>query len=167
MKRFSREILVRTALCGLGLLLAATAAMAALPPHKRICVLVWEEAAGWHREGLAVGTAETLIKQELLASGYPVVNEAMVEKVNRGRTRKGKDFVRADFSDSSTSSFVGAGAAAGERGNQGAKHHNLLHSARLGHDVRGRRLIPNEIPQTLSPYAPPGPCFQADWRGKC
>jgi DNA polymerase-3 subunit alpha len=31
----------------------------------------------------------------------PAVMAAMVEKVNRGRTRKGKDFVRADFSDSS------------------------------------------------------------------
>ena len=30
----------------------------------------------------------------------PAVMAAMVEKVNRGRTRKGKDFVRADFSDS-------------------------------------------------------------------
>ena len=29
------------------------------------------------------------------------VMAAMVEKVNKGRTRKGKDFVRADFSDSS------------------------------------------------------------------
>ena len=88
MKRFSRTILVRMALCGLALLLAATAAMAALPPHKRICVLVREEAAGWYREGLAVGTAETLIKQELLANGYPVVNEAMVEKVKRDKRAK-------------------------------------------------------------------------------
>jgi DNA polymerase-3 subunit alpha len=31
----------------------------------------------------------------------PAVMAAMVEKVNRGRTRRGKDFVRADFSDSS------------------------------------------------------------------
>ncbi len=31
----------------------------------------------------------------------PAVMAAMVEKVNKGRTRKGKDFVRADFSDSS------------------------------------------------------------------
>jgi DNA polymerase-3 subunit alpha len=31
----------------------------------------------------------------------PAVMAAMVEKVNRGKTRKGKDFVRADFSDSS------------------------------------------------------------------
>ena len=31
----------------------------------------------------------------------PAVIAAMVEKVNKGRTRKGKDFVRADFSDSS------------------------------------------------------------------
>jgi DNA polymerase-3 subunit alpha len=31
----------------------------------------------------------------------PAVMAAMVEKVSRGRTRKGKDFVRADFSDSS------------------------------------------------------------------
>ncbi len=31
----------------------------------------------------------------------PAVMVAMVEKVNRGRTRKGADFVRADFSDSS------------------------------------------------------------------
>ena len=62
--------------------------MAALPPHKRICVLVREEAAGWYREGLAVGTAETLIKQELLANGYPVVNEAMVEKVKRDKRAK-------------------------------------------------------------------------------
>ncbi len=30
----------------------------------------------------------------------PAVMAAMVEKVNKGRTRKGKDFVRADFSDS-------------------------------------------------------------------
>jgi DNA polymerase-3 subunit alpha len=31
----------------------------------------------------------------------PAVMAAMVEKVNRGRTKRGKDFVRADFSDSS------------------------------------------------------------------
>ncbi|MGN6499888.1 MAG: DNA polymerase III subunit alpha, partial [Tsuneonella sp.] len=31
----------------------------------------------------------------------PAVMAAMVEKVSRGKTRKGKDFVRADFSDSS------------------------------------------------------------------
>ncbi|WP_379550665.1 DNA polymerase III subunit alpha [Qipengyuania sp. DGS5-3] len=31
----------------------------------------------------------------------PAVMAAMVEKVNRGKTRRGKDFVRADFSDSS------------------------------------------------------------------
>jgi DNA polymerase-3 subunit alpha len=31
----------------------------------------------------------------------PAVMAAMVEKVNKGKTRKGKDFVRADFSDSS------------------------------------------------------------------
>ncbi|MGI8943558.1 MAG: DNA polymerase III subunit alpha, partial [Qipengyuania sp.] len=31
----------------------------------------------------------------------PAVMAAMVEKVNRGRTRRGKDFVRADFSDPS------------------------------------------------------------------
>ncbi len=42
----------------------------------------------------------------LMASGVvggrqPAVMAAMVEGVNRGKTRKGKDFVRADFSDSS------------------------------------------------------------------
>jgi DNA polymerase-3 subunit alpha len=43
----------------------------------------------------------------LMAGGAPVggranaVMAAMVEKVNRGRTKRGKDFVRADFSDSS------------------------------------------------------------------
>ena len=65
------------------LLLTAGSTFAALPPHKRICVLVSEEASGWFRQNLAVGTAETLIKQELLANGYPVVNEAMVEKVKK------------------------------------------------------------------------------------
>nr|WP_137678256.1 DNA polymerase III subunit alpha [Parerythrobacter lutipelagi] len=43
--------------------------------------------------------------QSLMESGappggrQPAVMAAMVEKVNRGKTRKGKDFVRADFSD--------------------------------------------------------------------
>jgi DNA polymerase-3 subunit alpha len=43
----------------------------------------------------------------LMAGGAPAggranaVMAAMVEKVNRGRTKRGKDFVRADFSDSS------------------------------------------------------------------
>ena len=42
----------------------------------------------------------------LVAQGVPhgrsqAVMAAMIEAVNRGRTRKGKDFVRADFSDSS------------------------------------------------------------------
>ena len=43
----------------------------------------------------------------LMAGGAPsggranAVMAAMVEKVSRGRTRRGKDFVRADFSDSS------------------------------------------------------------------
>lgn len=64
-------------------LLTAESALAALPPHKRICVLIPEEASGWFRQNLAVGTAETLIKQELLMNGYPIVNESMVEKVKK------------------------------------------------------------------------------------
>ncbi len=44
----------------------------------------------------------SLMEMRLPAEGRsPAVMAAMVEKVNKGRTKRGKDFVRADFSDSS------------------------------------------------------------------
>ena len=42
-----------------------------------------------------------LVAQGVQSGRSQAVMAAMVEAVNRGKTRKGKDFVRADFSDSS------------------------------------------------------------------
>ena len=43
----------------------------------------------------------SLVAQGVQAGRSQAVMAAMIEAVNRGKTRKGKDFVRADFSDSS------------------------------------------------------------------
>ncbi len=43
----------------------------------------------------------SLVAQGVPAGRSQAVMAAMIESVNRGKTRKGKDFVRADFSDSS------------------------------------------------------------------
>lgn len=43
----------------------------------------------------------SLIAQGVAGGRAPAVMAAMVESVNKGRTKRGKDFVRADFSDSS------------------------------------------------------------------
>jgi DNA polymerase-3 subunit alpha len=42
----------------------------------------------------------SLLAQGVAGGRAPAVMAAMVESVNKGRTKRGKDFVRADFSDS-------------------------------------------------------------------
>jgi len=84
--RLLRSLLSASILAGLLAGLSASAALAVpLPPHKRIAVVVFEQASGFFRAGLGVGAAETMITQALIGNGYPVVNAAQVERIKRDR----------------------------------------------------------------------------------
>jgi DNA polymerase-3 subunit alpha len=63
-----------------------------------------EHPVGQYRAVASANGARTyasLMGSGIAGSRQPAVMAAMVESVNRGKTRKGNDFVRADFSDAS------------------------------------------------------------------
>ncbi|MCX7828237.1 MAG: hypothetical protein N2315_03405 [Thermanaerothrix sp.] len=64
---------------------ASLAFGAMLPQHKRIAVVIFEEASGLFRENLAVDTSSTVITKALIENGYPVVNAAQVERIKRDK----------------------------------------------------------------------------------
>ncbi|EHM10538.1 hypothetical protein TheveDRAFT_1420 [Thermanaerovibrio velox DSM 12556] len=69
-------------MCLLG---ASLAFGAMLPQHKRIAVVIFEEASGFFRENLAVDTSSTVITKTLIENGYPVVNAAQVERIKQDK----------------------------------------------------------------------------------
>lgn len=81
----TKRILGVLTLLGALLALGSIASAAPLPPHKRIAVVIFEQASGFFRQGLGVGAAETLITQTLIGNGYPVVNAAQVEKIKKDK----------------------------------------------------------------------------------
>jgi hypothetical protein len=68
-------------------LLVATGSLyaAAIPTGKTIAVVIYESTRDLYTPGKGIGAAESIVKRELLASGYPVVNEAQLEKIKRSK----------------------------------------------------------------------------------
>jgi hypothetical protein len=74
-------------LLGVVLLLGMSCAVCAepLPKGKPIAILISETSGNILNPGAAVGTAEAIVKQELVAAGYPVVNEDQLAKIRRSK----------------------------------------------------------------------------------
>ena len=68
-------------------LFAATGMLhaAAIPSGKTIAVVIYETTRDLYNPGKGIGAAESIVKRELLAGGYPVVNEAQLEKIKRSK----------------------------------------------------------------------------------
>ena len=68
-------------------LFAATGMLhaAAIPSGKTIAVVIFETTRDLYNPGKGIGAAESIVKRELLAGGYPVVNEAQLEKMKRNK----------------------------------------------------------------------------------
>ncbi len=56
-----------------------------LPYGENIAVVVYEKASDLSRPGLAIGTAESIIKQALIQNGYKLVNESQLERIKRSK----------------------------------------------------------------------------------